>query len=117
MLEVAIENIDVAPIEILEYKSSLVYRRSGFASWRNWVKVHNRGDRRIVRYDIEFVLYNVYGEETRRFNGFSKEPLQGAKNTTCMWTDDYIRKGSDKAVARISRLAFDNGKVWEPPSK
>jgi hypothetical protein len=79
LLTVEVRNDPAAPVEILECESSEIkdpHHSSGRTCWRLWVKIRNVTTTTIVRYDLRFIAFDVYGNQQEAFEGFSTDRIK-----------------------------------------
>jgi len=108
-LKTAVIEADGCPIKIIEYKSS---HQKDEKKWKNWLKVINESKSVIVRYDCEFILYDVYGIKVMEIHGFSDNELKPHKSDSGGWSEYLFHGQAYKSTASITKIAFEDGSIW-----
>ena len=111
----------------MEYTASISHGDN--PSYNNGLKLYNKSNKKIIRFDIQFKLYDVYGELLETLIGYSTKPIEGGNFLTTDWCFEenienegtFISLRRDvstghKTFASVSRLAFEDGTIWQADS-
>jgi len=101
------------PIAIPDAGSGYAIDYTGNLVWRTAVTVANASRTGIVRYDVKFVIYDIYNREVQAFTGFSTELLAVGDTTDVVWDTTPISPAQGHRVEIYPvRAAYLDGATW-----